>query len=169
MTNFVIKFCHWLWRHAVQWEQQTLFAAGCRLRSYAGVIVCVALVISCSAADDSTKSAEMDVVDLSIINLISNPKRYEDMKVIVIGVLDVRPENIGLYLSLSDYDKKIYTNAVGISFDDDKMYDAALSRVGTYVSIKSKWCYDKAMDRGFICHIEWLQAYPYVLYNKTAE
>jgi hypothetical protein len=59
-------------------------------------------------------NARGDAVDVSLIQLIANPKEYHVKPVRVIGFLHLGFESDGLYLHREDYDRHISSNSVWI-------------------------------------------------------
>lgn len=52
--------------------------------------------------------------DVSIIQLIANPEKYKDVRIITFGFLSDRLEDRGLYVSKEYYDYHISNNKIGI-------------------------------------------------------
>lgn len=65
------------------------------------------------------------VENVSLINLISDPAKYNGKEVSVAGYLVLDFEGTAIYLSKGDYDNGIYKNAlwVTISLPDSKNFD----------------------------------------------
>lgn len=88
---------------------------------------------------DSTKKIidTNRIKEVSMINLIANPKEYKDYKVRVIGYLHLEFEGNGLYFHKEDYDRSINKNAIWISIDrDSKIWMDAMKCNNHYVLLE---------------------------------
>lgn len=80
-----------------------------------------------------------NVVNTSLINLISTPQKFNGKSVRLIGVCELEFEGCGLYFSKDDYDYGISKNAVWIDIDEESFsenYDSLKNMNGKYVIIE---------------------------------
>lgn len=62
-----------------------------------------------------------ETVEVSLINLIATPEKYDGKLVRVVGVGNINFESNGLYLSKEDYKKCVTKNAVWLDIDEGKL------------------------------------------------
>lgn len=66
-------------------------------------------------------SISQEVIEVSIINLIATPEKYDGMLVRVIGVVNFGFEDNGLFFSHEDYKKSITKNAIRIEMSSSPL------------------------------------------------
>jgi hypothetical protein len=92
--------------------------------NYLSITLLIIAVSNCNAppkqkteGKDSNKinlSQSKQYNEVSIINLIATPKKYNGKLVRVMGYLNMKYENDAIYLHKEDYDLKLYKNSVGV-------------------------------------------------------
>jgi hypothetical protein len=65
-----------------------------------------------------TPARSAEIRDVSMIQLIVNPERYDGSPIRVIAFLNLEFEGDALYLHREDYQKSIFSNAISISLTD---------------------------------------------------
>ena len=86
------------------------------------VMALIFLIAAIPASETQAKVA-VQVQDVSLINLIATPEKYNSQIVRVSGYLSLDFEGRALYLGEADYDHGIYRNAVWVSFKKGTMSD----------------------------------------------
>ena len=111
-------------------------ALGLMKRSFVAILIFLALAVtSCAPSPRPT--------DVSLVNLISTPDRYDGKLVLVSGFMHLEFEGDGLYLHQDDFTHSQYKNGLWISFaantatDAKRFSDSYVVVVGTFRS-KSK-------------------------------
>ena len=89
-------------------------------------------------ADTAKKVIDTNrIIDVSMIQLIANPKEYEGYTLRVQGYLNLQFEGDGLYFHKEDYERSIHENGVWVSIDrDDKIWPEAFKCNHHYVLIE---------------------------------
>jgi hypothetical protein len=91
-----------------------------------------------------------DAIDVSIINLIATPEKYDGKLVRVIGICNIEFEANGIYLSTEDYKKG--NNSIWIDPDYEVLQTTkeSLKRLnGKYVLIEGVFNHKVGMNRHF--------------------
>jgi hypothetical protein len=92
---------------------------------------------SISVTDTTKKIIDTNrIIDVSLINLITNPKEYEGYKVRVQGYLNLQYHTYGLYLHKEDYEHAIYENAIGLSAQEYESFKEVMKCNNHYVLIE---------------------------------
>ena len=79
-------------------------------------IATVALTLAACTVKPATQvSVSDEPVDVSLINLIATPERYEGRQVRLIGYLHQEFESSGIYLTQDDHELSIYRNGLWLS------------------------------------------------------
>lgn len=111
------------------------------------VVIVVILIVSCvmiisELSEGGTFSAkpgesQPTAIDVSIISLITNPKKYDGKLVKVSGVGCIEADGNALYLSKEDYKYIVQKNAVFLDFTNAAVNkDDAMKLNGKYVYIE---------------------------------
>jgi hypothetical protein len=94
-----------------------------RTSSYCFFVVILMFVItvySLGCAEINPKEKQVsEIKSVSIINLISNPEKYDGKTIRAIGYISVGLEHCILYMHSSDSEYNIINNAIWINSDDD--------------------------------------------------
>ncbi|WP_068773573.1 hypothetical protein [Paenibacillus sp. FJAT-26967] len=69
----------------------------------------------------SFEEVNQNITEVSIINLISNPEKYDGELIRVVGVANIAFESNALYLSKEDYKNSITKNAVWLKLNYDQL------------------------------------------------
>lgn len=96
------------------------------------------MVFMCSTAKAS------DITDVSLIQLIANPEKYDGLPVRVFAFLHLEFEGDALYLHQEDYKKSLPMNAVWIALTDGQT-NASKKFSGGYVLVEGTF---SAKERG---------------------
>jgi hypothetical protein len=72
----------------------------------------------------------------SLIRLIAAPSDYDGKWVRVIGVAQVEFEQDVLYVTRLDFDNRVLTNAIGLSFGRTRPTSEQVSYSGSYVAVE---------------------------------
>jgi hypothetical protein len=75
-------------------------------------------VLNCNAQSSMNLS---DPTDVSLINLIATPEKYQGKIVRVEGYLDIEFEGNAIYIHKEDYEHSLLKNAIWIDFSRDEM------------------------------------------------
>ena len=67
----------------------------------------------------SYNSRTIDLIDVSIINLISTPEKYHHKEIRLIGYLNLEFEGDAIYLHKEDFDRSIVSNAFWVNFSKE--------------------------------------------------
>lgn len=89
-----------------------------------------------------------NIEDISLINLIAFPEKFNKKLIRVIGICEIEFEGNGLYFSESDYDQTITKNAVWLDIDEklpSMTYEDLKKMNGKYVIIEGVF---DAKDKG---------------------
>lgn len=84
--------------------------------------------------------------DVSMIQLIANPERYDGSPIRLIAFLNLEFEGNALYLHREDYEKALPANAIWISLTDHQAR-ASLKLSGGYVLVEGTF---RAKNRGHL-------------------
>lgn len=76
--------------------------------------------------------------DVSIVQLIANPERYDGQQVRVIGFLRLEFEGNAIYLHREDYERSILQNSIWIDLTDSQENSAAKLN-NSYVLVEGKF------------------------------
>ena len=89
------------------------------------LIIMYVLTVNFGKFRDNTLPAYGNVsksaTEVSLINLIATPEKYDGKSVRVVGVGNINFESNGLYLSEEDYKKCVTKNAVWLDIDEKKL------------------------------------------------
>ena len=78
------------------------------------------LILVCSLGALSQEPRPQDFANVSLIELIANPAKYDGKLVRVFGFIHLEFEEEAIYLHREDYEKKLFTNAVHVDIDTCK-------------------------------------------------
>jgi hypothetical protein len=92
----------------------------------------------------ATAAASPEIQDVSMIQLIANPQKYDGLPIRLIAFLNLEFEGDALYLHREDYEKSLPVNAIWISLTD-KQANASKKLSGGYVLVEGTF---RAKDRG---------------------
>lgn len=88
------------------------------------IVIFIALIIVCVFhINNMFNYKEENILDVSIINLIANPKKFDEKYIRLIGVLEWEFEGHGIYLTKDDYNYGITKNAVWLDMYDEVYKD----------------------------------------------
>ena len=76
--------------------------------------IALALFFSCAAVKGS------EISDVSMIQLIANPERFDGKSIRLIAYLNLEFEGDALYLHREDFEKRNYSNALSLSLNDQQ-------------------------------------------------
>jgi hypothetical protein len=85
-----------------------------------------------------------DIRDVSMIQLIANPERYDGSPIRLIAFMHLEFEGDALYLHREDYEKSLHENAIWIRLTDEQMRTSQ-KLSGGYVLVEGTF---RAKDRG---------------------
>jgi hypothetical protein len=93
-----------------------------------------------------TSAKASDLQNVSLIQLIANPRQYDGSPVRVVAFLHLEFEGNALYLHREDYEKSLFSNAIWISLTD-RQETSAKKISGGYVLVEGIF---SAKDRGHL-------------------
>jgi hypothetical protein len=92
----------------------------------------------------STSARSTEIRDVSMIQLIANPERYDGSPIRLIAFLNLEFEGNALYLHREDYEKSLSANAIWISLTDQQE-NSSKKLSGGYVLVEGTF---RAKERG---------------------
>jgi hypothetical protein len=82
-----------------------------------------------SATSDTNKTIRFkQTEEISLINLIANPQKYEGQKVTIMGYLHLEFEGNGLYINKADFENSISKNAIWIEIGPKHPENSSLAK-----------------------------------------
>lgn len=73
---------------------------------------------------------------VSLVALIANPGAFEGRPVRIVGVAQLEFEQNVIYLTRDDYDHRVLTNAIGLSFGQRSLQPDDRGLSGSYVGVE---------------------------------
>jgi hypothetical protein len=96
----------------------------------------------------SAPARSTEIRDVSMIQLIANPDRYDGSPIRLIAFLNLEFEGNALYLHREDYEKSLSSNAIWISLTDQQE-KSSRKLSGGYVLVEGTF---RANERGHSAH-----------------
>lgn len=83
------------------------------------IALITSILIKFNPQPKSFGNASQEATDVSIVNLIATPEKYNDKLVRIIGVGQFQYEGNGIYLSIEDYNHSITKNALWLNINEN--------------------------------------------------
>ena len=92
------------------------------------------LIITSNCSVHASRS--YDPIDISLINLIATPEKYDGKLIRVVGYLNLEFEGNALYLHKEDYEKSLFRNAVWVKLTRKEAIEKTKTYSKQYVVIE---------------------------------
>lgn len=102
----------------------------------------LAAASTCGQTDDKGRCVLLEV---SMVELIASPEKFDGSRVRVIGFLKLEFEGDALYLHKDDYTHSLLRNGLWADLDEKKLSKKATCRSGKYALVEAKFI---AKNRG---------------------
>ena len=109
------------------------------MKSYFLIIFLISLKSFCQTTlekfnDENRHKNPQEILDVSIIQLIASPEKYDGKIVHIIGFIKIEFEGNAIYLHEEDYKKHIYKNSIWLSIPKE-IYSLKKEISGKYGTI----------------------------------